>query len=175
MLEPILIKIKRFEDNRGIFYESYKDEILEKEYGITKKFVQDNHSISKINVIRGLHYQWNNQMDKVVRVSKGLIIDKIVDIRKDSPNYGKVYSYELSEYNSFQLWIPAGFAHGFISLEQDSHVQYKCTEHYNKDGESGINPLDISLNIDWGAKTPILSEKDLNSKSFIEYNNDPKF
>lgn len=173
MLEPILIKINKFEDNRGYFYESYKDEVLSKEYGITKTFVQDNHSISKKNVIRGMHYQWDKPMDKLVRVSRGAIIDKIIDIRSGSPNYGKVYSYELSEYNNFQLWVPAGFAHGFLSLEENTHVQYKCTERYNKQGESGLNPLDI----DWNIKKDevIISEKDLNSKTFLDYNNDIKF
>lgn len=177
MLEPILIKINKYSDERGYFFESYKDEFLKREYGIDKLFVQDNHSVSKKNVIRGMHYQWDKPMDKLIRVSKGRIIDKIIDIRKNSENYGKVYSFELSEENNLQLWVPAGFAHGFLSLEDNTHVQYKCTERYNKDGESGLFPFDKDLNIKWEIdfRDAIISEKDLKSKSFLEYNKDVKF
>lgn len=176
MNEPMLITdIKRFEDNRGFFYESYKENFLRDKYGIIKKFVQDNHSMSKYGVVRGMHYQWDKPMDKLVRVSKGKIIDKIVDIRKDSPNFGKLYEYELSEENMNQLWVPAGFAHGFISLSEETHVQYKCTELYNKNGECGINPLKYFI---FDHKTvPIItiSDKDKNSERFEEYCLNPKF
>jgi len=174
MKEPILIKnIKKFEDERGFFYESYKENFLADEYGITKKFVQDNHSISKFGVIRGMHYQWDNPMDKLVRVSKGRIIDIIVDIRHNSKTFGQSYSYELSAQNNYQLWVPAGFAHGFISLSEESHVQYKCTELYNKDGESGISPVQYFA--EYKYDNMIISEKDKQAKTFEEYSNNPKF
>lgn len=175
-MEPFLIQtIKRYEDSRGVFYESYKENILAKEYGITKKFVQDNHSVSRLGVVRGMHYQWDKPMDKLVRVSKGRIIDKIMDIRKDSTNFGKVYEYELSDENMNQLWIPAGFAHGFISLSQETHVQYKCTELYNKDGEGCINPLKYFIFDHKEIPVITVSDKDKNSERFEQYCNNPKF
>jgi len=171
-MEPFLITVKKYTDLRGDFYESYKASNL-KDF----LFVQDNHSVSKKNVIRGMHYQWDNPMDKLVRCSYGKIMDVIVDIRGNSKNLGNVYYYELSEENMNQLFVPAGFAHGFIALTDIAHVQYKCTAEYNNTGESGINPLDKQLNINWGIglKDTILSEKDKNSISFAEYNLQPKF
>ena len=176
MKEPILItKIKKIDDNRGFFYESYKQNILSDEYGITKQFVQDNHSISKLGAIRGMHYQWDKPMDKLVRVSKGKILDVIIDIRKDSNNFGKVYSYELSEENNHQLWVPAGFAHGFMSLTDNTHVQYKCTEMYNKEGESGINPIKYFIFTNMQIGSVLISDKDKNSETFEQYCLNPKF
>lgn len=176
MNEPILITgIKKFEDNRGIFYESFKENFLQKEYGITKKFVQDNHSISSIGVVRGMHYQWNSPMDKLIRVSSGKIIDKIIDIRIGSKTFGKIYEYELSDENMHQLWVPAGFAHGFISLADKTHVQYKCTELYNKDGESGINPLPYFIFSNKQLSVVTVSDKDKNLQTLEEYIKDPKF
>lgn len=180
MKDPMLITcVNKFEDNRGFFYESFKENILEKEYGITKKFVQDNHSVSKFGVIRGMHYQWDGPMDKLIRVSKGKIVDIILDIRKNSKTFGQISSFVLSEHNNNQLWVPAGFAHSFVSLSDETHVQYKCTELYSKDGESGISPLDPDIKpyflkfID--ERDIVISEKDKNAKTLIEYAKDPKF
>jgi len=177
MIEPILIKTKKFFDNRGIFYESYKKSHLKDEYGLEVDFLQDNYSISHKNVIRGLHYQWDKPMSKLIKVSYGKILDVIVDIRKKSNNFGKVYYYELDEENNDQLFVPEGFAHGFICLSEIAHVQYKCSSEYNKNGESGINPFDKNLNIDWKIDTikAIISDKDKNSKSLEQYLLDPKF
>lgn len=177
MLQPILLKNKKFSDDRGLFYESYKKTDFEINTGLDITFVQDNHSISKKNVIRGLHYQWDKPMHKLVRVSYGLIIDVIVDIRKDSKKFGLVEYYELSEENNNQLFIPAGFAHGFICLSDIAHVQYKCSELYNINGESGVNPFDKDLKIDWKIddKSAIISAKDMHSKTFKEYSLEPKF
>lgn len=171
-MEPYLINIKKYTDKRGDFYESYKSSSLPHLF-----FVQDNHSVSKKNVIRGMHYQWDKPMDKLVRCSSGTVMDVIIDIRHKSKDYGKIYYYELSEQNMNQLFIPAGFAHGFIALSDIAHVQYKCTAEYNKDAEAGINPLDKQLNINWGIdiKNAILSEKDLKSISFSDYKAQPKF
>ena len=168
MREPILYThIKKFSDNRGSFYESFKHSGWD--------YVQTNHSISHRGVIRGMHYQWDGPMDKLVRVSKGSILDVIVDIRKESPYYGKVYYYELDDQNLYQLLVPAGFAHGFQALEDDTHVQYMCSHFYNREGESGISPLDPELTISWPIKGYILSEKDDSAKSFAQYRLDPKF
>lgn len=177
MLEPFLLKINSFNDERGTFYESYKQQSFFEKTGLNINFVQDNHSISKKNVIRGLHYQWNKPMDKLVRCSFGKIMDVVLDIRKMSSNFGKVYYFELSDDNLEQLFVPAGFAHSFIVLSDYAHVQYKCSVEYNKDGESGINPLDKDLNINWGIqqKEAILSNKDKNSISFLEYAKNSKF
>lgn len=180
MQEPILItKINKFEDERGFFYESYKDNFLEKEYGITKKFVQDNHSKSKFGVIRGMHYQWSGAMDKLVRVSKGRIIDIILDIRTQSKTFGQIKEFELSDTNNYQLWVPAGFAHAFVSLSEETHVQYKCTELYNKEGESGISPFDPEFKRYFlkhiKENDIIISDKDRNAKTFKQYLQDPKF
>lgn len=171
-MEPYLLTVKKYTDLRGDFYESYKASNLRH-----VSFMQDNHSVSKKNVIRGMHYQWDKPMDKLVRCSYGSVMDVIVDIRADSRNFGNVYYYVLSEENMNQLFVPAGFAHGFIALTDIAHVQYKCTAEYNKNGESGINPLDKKLNINWGIdlKDAIISEKDRNSISFSEYILQTKF
>jgi dTDP-4-dehydrorhamnose 3,5-epimerase len=171
-MQPFIITIKKYQDLRGDFYESYKQTSLS-----DFLFVQDNHSVSKKNVIRGMHYQWDRPMDKLVRCSYGKIMDVIVDIRKESETFGKVYYYELSEENMNQLFVPAGFAHGFVALSDIAHVQYKCTAEYNKNGEAGINPLDKTLNINWGIdiNEAIISDKDRNSISFLDYKLDPKF
>jgi dTDP-4-dehydrorhamnose 3,5-epimerase len=174
--EPYIFKnIKKFIDHRGQFYENFR--LDENNPILNQKFVQENYSVSKLNVIRGLHYQWSLPMGKLVRVSRGKILDVIVDIRKSSPNYGKVYYYELSDKNLEQLWVPVGFAHGFVSLSEESHVQYKCTTFYNKEGESGINPFDNVLNVKWGIpkETAICSEKDLVSEDFFTYSKNSKF
>lgn len=177
MLNPFIIYSKKVEDDRGSFYESYRQDHFEHQTGLKINFLQDNHSISKKNVIRGLHYQWDKPMHKLVRVSVGRIVDVIVDIRKESNNYGKAFYYELNEENNNQLFVPAGFAHGFICLSEYTHVQYKCSEFYNKNGESGINPFDKDLNIDWDLdyNDAIVSLKDKQARSFKEYDLNAKF
>lgn len=170
MNEPILIDIDHYCDNRGSFYQSHTLSLLEN-HKIYTTFVQDCHSVSHKNVVRGLHYQYNEPLDKLVRVSNGSIIDIIVDIRINSLTFGKVYQYELTSKKIQLLWVPAGFAHGFKSLEDNTHVQYKFTKEYNKNGESGINIFDDELNINLGlSKNKILlSDKDNNLQSLTEY------
>ena len=177
-MNPILIdNIKKFEDERGLFYESYKESHLRENFGITEKFVQDNFSISDKNTIRGLHYQWDKPMGKLVRVPVGSIIDVVVDIRSDSNTFGKVSYFELNEGNLSQLYVPPGFAHGFVCISENCIVTYKCTSEYNKQGESGISPFDKSLNVKWGIgyNDAIMSEKDKKAKSFKEYAREAKF
>ena len=125
--------------------------------------MQDNESKSKKNVIRGLHYQWLSPMGKLVRVVSGAIIDVVVDIRKDSLTYGDHVKFKISAKNKKQLWVPSGFAHGMLSLEEDTLVSYKCSAFYNPEGESAISPFDKDLNIDWetNLKNINISDKDL--------------
>jgi dTDP-4-dehydrorhamnose 3,5-epimerase len=162
-----------FEDNRGYFFESFNENTF-REAGISKRFVQDNQSSSGYGVIRGLHYQLEpHAQAKLVRVLKGKILDVVVDIRKGSPTYGKVYSKVLSAKNKRQLYIPAGCAHGFSVLSKKADVLYKCDGFYNKESEGGIRYDDAELGIDWRIPTEeaIVSEKDLQLPVFAECRN----
>lgn len=151
-----------FEDSRGYFYEAYNEKTFAQQ-GVTIKFVQDNQSCSSYGVIRGLHYQLApHAQTKLVRVLSGVILDVAVDIRKASPTFGKVYALELSAQNKKQLYIPAGFAHGFSVLSEMAEVLYKCDAFYNKESEGGILYNDPALQIDWkiAPDKAILSDKD---------------
>ena len=153
-----------FEDERGYFFESYNEKIFQQE-GIDIKWVQDNQSSSLYGVIRGLHYQLPPfAQSKLIRVLKGKILDVVVDIRKGSPSYGKLFSLKLSAKNKKQLFIPAGFAHGFSVLSEKAEVLYKCDNFYNKETEAGIIYNDPALQIDWGipGEDIRISEKDKN-------------
>ena len=154
----LIIEPKVFADPRGMFYEVYSENRYN-EHGIPR-FVQDNHSVSKKGVLRGLHYQVNSEQDKLVRVTQGEIFDVAVDIRKQSPTYGKWWGLSLSEMNNLQLYIPVGFAHGFCVLSESAEVLYKCSDYYSPEDERGIVWNDPDLAIDWPIKDPILSEKD---------------
>ena len=162
----LIVKPKVFEDDRGYFFESYnKEEFLK--HGINQNFVQDNESKSGKGVLRGLHFQKPPfAQGKLVRVIKGAVLDVAVDLRKNSPTYGQWYSIELSESNKLMYWIPPGFAHGFLTLENDTIFFYKCTNFYNKESEGSIRWDDPDLNIKWGIKNPILSGKDKNAPLF---------
>ena len=162
----LTIEPKIFADPRGMFYEVYSESRYE-EHGISC-FVQDNHSISKKGVVRGLHYQVNPGQNKLVRVTRGEIFDVAVDIRKQSPTYGKWWGLSLSETNNFQLYIPIGFAHGFCVLSESAEVLYKCSDYYSPENERGILWNDPDLAIDWPVKDPILSEKDAMYPLFSE-------
>ena len=163
----LTIEPKIFADPRGMFYEVYSENKYE-EYGIPC-FVQDNHSVSKKGVLRGLHYQVNPGQGKLVRVTRGEVFDVAVDIRKQSPTYGKWWGLSLSETNNFQLYIPIGFAHGFCVLSESAEVLYKCSDYYSPENERGILWNDPDLAIDWPVKDPILSEKDAVSPLFSEF------
>ena len=158
----LVFEPKVFEDSRGYFFESYNENAFN-EAGVNVRFVQDNESSSQYGVIRGLHYQLNPySQTKLVRVLEGEILDVVVDIRKGSPSYGKHFSIELSAGNKKQLFIPAGFAHGFSVLSKRAVVFYKCSSVYNKASEAGILFSDPELNIDWKipAAKAIISDKD---------------
>ncbi len=167
----ILVKPKVYKDNRGFFLESYK----KSEFclnGINADFCQDNYSKSFYRVLRGLHYQIKPyEQAKLVRCTKGKILDVALDIRIDSKTYGKYAKVELSSENQFMLYIPEGFAHGFVVLSDEAEISYKTSYEYMPKYEKGILWCDEDLNIDWGIDfEPILSAKDKNQPKFAEIN-----
>lgn len=160
-----------FEDDRGYFFESYNQRDFD-ENGIKDLFVQDNQSKSQKDVLRGLHFQKPPYTQaKLVRVIQGSVLDVAVDLRKNSKTYGKHFSVVLSEENRKMFFVPKGFAHGFLTLEDDTIFSYKCSNVYNTESEDAVLWNDEELNIDWGVKNPILSEKDNKAKTFNEFNN----
>ena len=164
-----IVQPKIFEDNRGYFFESYNESDFKKN-GINEPFIQDNQSLSQKGVLRGLHFQTPPYAQgKLVRVIKGAVLDVAVDIRKESPTYGKHFDIILNEKNKTMLWIPIGFAHGFLTLEDNTIFSYKCTNIYNKLSEDSILWDDKDININWNIETPSLSDKDKNGKSFRNF------
>lgn len=160
--EVILIEASIFPDDRGFFTEIFKASEFKKN-GLPTTFLQDNFSHSQKGVIRGLHYQLTPKAQgKLVRVLKGKIIDVAVDIRRNSPTFLKSVAVELSDENNNMLFIPAGFAHGFVALSDEVKFLYKCTEEYSKEHERGIRFDDPDININWRVSDPIVSEKDRN-------------
>ncbi len=158
-----------FRDNRGYFMESYKESTFREE-GININFLQDNQSLSGKGILRGLHFQAPPfSQAKLVKVVSGAVLDVAVDIRANSPTYGKHVKQILNTENMYQLFIPKGFAHGFVTLEDNTVFQYKCGNYYNKESEGAILWNDEHLNIDWGIENPIISEKDQQAQSFAEF------
>lgn len=159
-----------FSDARGYFYESFNLKKFCDLIGKTVEFVQDNQSLSSKGVVRGLHLQSPPfAQGKLVRVVKGSVVDAAVDIRKNSPTYGKSFSLTLSDKNHLMMWIPEGFAHGFSSLEDHTIFLYKCTNYYDKNSEKAIRFDDPDLNIDWKTADPNVSEKDLEAPYFSQF------
>jgi len=160
--EPILIKPTRYKDERGFFSETYSRRRY-REFGIDVEFVQDNHSFScKSGTLRGLHFQAPpNSQGKLVRCGKGAIFDVAVDIRKGSPTFGHWDGYELTEENGHQLYVPVGFAHGFLTLKPECEIMYKCTDYYSPQAEGSIRWDDPSIGIEWPlSENIILNERD---------------
>ena len=157
-----------FEDERGFFMEVYRKDKF-KEFGIDSEFVQDNHSRSVKNVLRGLHFQWNPPMGKLMRVTQGRAFLVAVDIRKKSKTLGRWFGVEASAENRKQVYAPAGFARGFFVLSDTAEIQYRCTGLYNSQAESGILWNDPDIGIEWPVKNPILSEKDKTAGTFGEW------
>ena len=165
--EVILIKPKVYSDSRGFFFESFRLDKFCKQIGAEIEFKQDNHSGSDKGVLRGLHYQVNNPQGKIIRVISGKIFDVAVDIRKSSPNFGKWVGTELSSDNNEQVWIPEGFAHGFLTLTDNTEVLYKSTNLYSPENERCILWNDNSLAIKWPLNgEPLVSLKDGNGSLF---------
>lgn len=172
---PLLLKPNIFNDNRGYFYESWNKKSLEKLVFENLNFVQDNHSESKLGVLRGMHFQIPPKAQaKLVRCTQGEIFDVIVDLRINSKTFGEWYGVYLNENNKFQLWIPKGFAHGFLSLKNYSEVQYKTNEYWDKSAERSLKWDDEEINIKWPLKIDkkyleiLTNEKDSNCLDFNE-------
>ena len=168
----IIIETKVFGDSRGFFMETYNQKSFE-ELGLTMKFVQDNHSKSKKGVLRGLHFQTRNTQGKLVRVIRGRVFDVAVDLRKESETYGQWYGIELSAENKLMFYVPEGFAHGFLTLDDDTEFVYRCTDLYSPEYDSGILWNDETLNIDWkfeelgiNREELTISEKDRKQQKF---------
>ena len=165
----LVIKPEVFGDERGYFFESFRDDLM-KSNGVSPKFVQDNQSMSSKGILRGLHFQKDPfAQGKLVRVIKGSVLDVAVDIRKKSPTYGQHFSIELNEENKTMFYIPPGFAHGFLTLEDDTVFSYKCTNYYSKESEGAILWNSKLLNINWGIENPILSSKDETAPTFDKF------
>lgn len=165
----LIIEPKVFGDERGFFYESFNAKAFEEATGLNTPFVQDNHSRSQKGVLRGLHYQLQNTQGKLVRVTAGEVLDVAVDIRRSSPHFGKWVAVRLSAANNRQLWIPEGFAHGFVVLSDYAEFLYKTTDYYQPRAERCIRWDDPDLAIDWQlTDIPKLSEKDQNGRSLNE-------
>ena len=165
--DVLIIEPQVFHDNRGSFFESFNLKKFTDKTGIHVNFVQDNHSYSKQHVLRGLHYQIIQPQAKLVRAVVGNIFDVAVDIRKNSPTFGQWVGYEISAENKRQIWIPSGFAHGFVVISEAAEVLYKTSNYYSPQGERTILWNDADLNIDWQINTqPIISTKDADGKPF---------
>ncbi len=169
----LVIEPKVWKDNRGYFYESYNSKLFS-QAGIDANFVQDNQSFSQKGALRGLHAQRNPfEQGKLVRVLQGKVLDIAVDIRKQSDTYGQYFSLELSGDNHKQLWIPSGFLHGFLTLEDDTIFTYKVTNYYDKASEIGVIWNDADIDINWNSSIPeeelLLSEKDLILPAFKDF------
>ncbi len=158
-----------FEDARGYFFESWNQKKFA-ELGLSSDFVQDNQSMSGANVLRGLHFQlppW--QQGKLVRVLQGSVTDVVVDLRKKEHTFGKYFKIKLTAAQKNMLWVPAGFAHGFLTHEPNTVFFYKCTNFYNKDVDAALKWDDPDLAIDWGIQNPIVSAKDEKAPAFRQF------
>jgi dTDP-4-dehydrorhamnose 3,5-epimerase len=165
----LIIEPKVFGDERGFFYESFNAKAFKEATGLNTKFVQNNHSRSRKGVLRGLHYQLENTQGKLVRVTTGEVLDVAVDIRRSSPHFGKWVAVRLSAENHRQLWVPEGFAHGFVVLSEFAEFLYKTTNYYTPSAERCICWNDPTLNIDWQlTEEPKLSPKDQAGKTLQE-------
>ncbi|MBV8626144.1 MAG: dTDP-4-dehydrorhamnose 3,5-epimerase [Herbaspirillum sp.] len=161
------IEPRVFGDNRGFFYESFNERTFLEQTGVEARFVQDNHSKSARGVLRGLHYQIRHAQGKLVRVTRGAVLDVVLDIRRSSPTFGQWFSSVLSEDNKLQMWIPPGFAHGFSVLEDDTEFLYKTTDYWMPEHERCILWSDPALAIDWQLQgEPVMSEKDKRGTPF---------
>jgi dTDP-4-dehydrorhamnose 3,5-epimerase len=171
--DVVVIVAEVFEDERGFFMETFREDQFAR-LGIPTRFVQDNHSRSVKNVLRGLHFQWEPPMGKLMRVTQGAAFLVAVDIRKGSPTLGQWYGTEVSAQNRKQIWAPAGFARGFCVVSDFAEIQYKVTGLYNNKGESGISWDDPEIGIAWPTENPILSAKDAKAQSLSDWLKGPE-
>jgi dTDP-4-dehydrorhamnose 3,5-epimerase len=167
--DVLIIEPKLFGDSRGFFFESFNERAFKEQTGVSINFVQDNHSRSQKNVLRGLHSQVENPQGKLVRVVQGEVLDVAVDVRVDSPTFGRWVATRLSAESHRQFWIPPGLAHGFLVLSESADFLYKTTDYFNPTAERCIRWDDPDLAIDWGlVEAPLLSAKDQQGLSFRE-------
>jgi dTDP-4-dehydrorhamnose 3,5-epimerase len=167
--DVLIIEPRVFDDDRGFFYESYNEREFAKQIGLNVRFVQDNHSRSVRNVLRGLHYQIKQPQGKLVRVVAGEVYDVAVDLRKGSPTFGKWVGTTLSAENKRILWIPPGFAHGFLALSESADCLYKATNYYAPDQERIIIWCDPEIGIQWPSQEkPIISDRDKKGQRFAD-------
>ena len=166
--DVLILEPKVFGDARGFFFESFNARAFEEATGVGVDFVQDNHSRSARGVLRGLHYQIEQPQGKLVRVVAGEVLDVAVDLRRSSPNFGAHVAVKLSGENKRMLWVPPGFAHGFLVLSESADFLYKTTDYYLPSAERCIAWNDPALAIDWGIEQPSLSAKDAAGKRLIE-------
>ncbi len=167
--EVLILEPQVFGDDRGFFYESFNLKEFERVTGLTRTFVQDNHSRSVKNVLRGLHYQVQNPQGKLVRVVAGEVFDVAVDVRRSSPNFGKWVGVTLSSENKRQLWVPEGFAHGFVVTSEVAEFAYKVTDYWNPAYERSLVWNDSRIGIEWPIDMqPILAQKDASGKKLVE-------
>ena len=164
----VIIEPSIFGDDRGFFLETFQVVRYKQEAGIDLPFVQDNHSRSARDVLRGLHFQKTKPQGKLVRVVLGKVYDVAVDIRKGSPTFGEWEGVILSEDNKKQFWVPPGFAHGFVVLSDTADFEYKCTDYYDPSDEGSILWSDPDLNITWPVANPVLSAKDESAKRLVD-------
>jgi dTDP-4-dehydrorhamnose 3,5-epimerase len=172
--DVLVFEPKVFGDERGFFMETFRKDFFTEQTGI-QELVQDNHSKSAEGILRGLHYQLEHTQGKLVRVTQGSVFDVAVDLRQSSSTFGQWFGLELSAQNNKQLWVPAGFAHGFYVTSETAEFVYKCTDYYHPQSEISIKWDDPSLGIDWplvNGEPPSLSAKDVVGESFL---NAPKF
>ncbi|QDO76394.1 dTDP-4-dehydrorhamnose 3,5-epimerase [Aeromonas caviae] len=168
--DVLIFEPKVFGDERGFFFESFNHQLFKEAVGYPVAFVQDNHSKSSKGVLRGLHYQLPpHAQGKLVRCVAGEVFDVAVDIRKSSPTFGQWVGVHLSAENKRQLWIPEGFAHGFVTLSETAEFLYKTTDYYNRESEGSICWNDPDINIEWPVEGALLSEKDKTAQSFLAY------
>jgi dTDP-4-dehydrorhamnose 3,5-epimerase len=172
-LEDVVVIVPQaYRDERGFFVETFRTDQFEK-LGLPREFVQDNHSLSRKGVIRGLHFQWDPPMGKLMRVTRGAAFLVAADIRKGSPTLGNWVGLEISAESMKQVWAPAGFARGFCALTDEVEVQYKCTGIYNGKAESAIRWDDPDIGIKWPLKDVVLSQKDREAKTLAEWLTSP--
>jgi len=157
-----------FEDERGFFMEAFRSDYAQA-LGLPSTFPQENHSCSRKGVLRGLHFQWDPPMGKLVRITRGTAFVAMADIRRGSPTFGGWFGMEISADSRKQIWVPPGFANGFCALSDSVEVQYKCTALYNKLAEGGIRWSDPDIGIQWPIRQPILSPKDASAPSLKEW------
>ena len=164
----LIIEPGIYTDDRGSFYESFNSKEFKEKTGVSLDFVQDNHAVSKQNVLRGLHYQYQKPQGKLVRCIQGKILDVAVDLRKASSTFGQYVAVELSDENRLQLWVPPGFVHGVLTLSESSICSYKITAYQNPGDEYCLAWNDPAVNIFWPITNPILSEKDSRGLGLLE-------